>query len=138
MREFKFRAWDGDAMRYDITGFEHGNENEMAGVFIDGDYWRISDVAGIDQDEMHPRATVMQSTGLKDVDGVEIYESDIVKLSFGIPPTSARLQIIWKEYGWYLHSPSGGCEDFMKACYPSDLTIIGNIYENPELIEVTP
>lgn len=63
MRELKFRAWDGQSIRYDITGFEHGVKNEMDGVFIDGEYYSMRDeslTAALDG----RHASVMQYTGL--------------------------------------------------------------------------
>lgn len=80
-------------------------------------------------------ATIMQSTGLKDKNGKEVFVGDIIKCTRGC----LHEVYIEKEYGGtYI----GG----MPAVYLKDLRegyawteheeIIGNIYENPELLEV--
>ena len=84
--------------------------------------------------------TVGQFTGLRDYDGKEIFEGDIVKCCYMIP-----------EWGW-----SGGAEekeeevigaveycrgDFCIGEYPivgfqeNEMEVIGNIYDNPELLK---
>ena len=79
-------------------------------------------------------ATIMQSTGLKDKNGKEVFVGDIIKCTRGC----LHEVYIEKEYGGtYI----GG----MPAVYLKDLRegyawteheeIIGNIYENPELLE---
>lgn len=118
-RLLKFRAWDGEQIRYDVTGFEHGKSNEMAGIFLNGDYHAISETP------------VMQFTGLLDRNGKEIYEGDIVELK--------------RKAGWGTNA--GDIEvvkwDSRKCRYTighSDLTgnkyliVIGNIHENPEFL----
>lgn len=74
-REIRFRAWDGEKIRYDVTGFEHGQENEMEIVFLDGKIYTL-DIRNITR----PHALVMQYTGLKDKNGKEVYEGDILGL----------------------------------------------------------
>ena len=78
----------------------------------------------------------MQSTGLFDKNGVEIFEGDVVSFSI--------------DNGWdYVVSENGlivywdGCYQIMEngiryrinQCLEEDIEVIGNIYENPELLE---
>ena len=77
---------------------------------------------------------LMQSTGLKDMNGVEVFQGDIVRCSRGCPH-----EVFWlKEYAgmyvggmpaWYLSGLSEG------YAWTGEEEIIGNIYENPELLE---
>ncbi len=101
MRTLKFRAWDkkGNAMRDDIQAFY-------------GSFWDIL------KDD---RWVVMQYTGLKDKNGKEIYEGDILQ------------NISFKEcIGVMEWLEKDAC---FTRFYPLfNFEIIGNIYENPELI----
>lgn len=70
----------------------------------------------------------MQSTGLKDNDGIEFYEKDIVRNI-----DSEELGVVEYGEGQFRVSYNGVSEQLWEI--DKDLQIIGNIYENPELLE---
>lgn len=113
MREIKFRAWDKE-------------EQEM--------------IYGIEATPLHfyeylemENFMVMQYTGLKDKNDKEIYEGDIVKQWDGIK------QIIFEDFMWAAVEKLGevvnsSCEE-MLPFISNDCEVIGNIYENKELLD---
>ena len=107
MREIKFRAWDNhnkiwlDTELFNIVCNTGKLQRNGSAGFI----------GGVD---------ILQYTGLKDKNGVEIYEGDIVKYEYG-----QIFEIKW-DYGLLSH-----LENIW-------FKIIGNIYENPELTEEKP
>lgn len=73
--------------------------------------------------------TVGQFTGLKDSNGKEIYEGDIVSID-GANETHMRTIVFERGTFHFGHLPDGMCDY-------KDMKVIGNIHENPELLEVT-
>ena len=109
MREIKSRAWQKST----YTMFHHAN------IFYGG---------AIDA---HNKGEIilMQYTGLKDKNGVEIYEGDIIKN----PLYDVNYVVEYYEDGFV-----GWGKDRRDGCYlitDEDIEVIGNIHENPELIE---
>lgn len=140
-REIKFRAWDKDEKRWYKPTFEayRGNLFELVLSMRGQLAARTMNENGTDDELVAnmpgPRAwedrfILMQYTGLKDKNGVEIYEGDIVR---GVAGEDWVVE--WGTAGFILrcacHHPDG---DFY-SLDPSEVETIGNIYENPELLE---
>ena len=107
MREIKFRAWDKVEDCY------------VYPTVVDCllmSYWVEPWSEGQDY-------CLEQYTGLKDANGVDIYERDIVESMMGTP-----YLVEWDDYGWY---------PFTQDRKSHRCSIVGNIHENPELLNET-
>ena len=77
---------------------------------------------------------LMQSTGLTDKNGKEIYEGDVVKMVKNVYSEPTYYEVVRHRGGAYrLESKQYGCELWLRH---TDCEIAGNIYENPDLLEV--
>lgn len=76
---------------------------------------------------------LMQSTGLKDKNGKEIFEGDIVKMSKDAYSEPTYYEVVRHRGGAYrLESKQHGCELWLRH---TDCEVVGNIYENKELLD---
>lgn len=79
--------------------------------------------------------TVGQYTGLTDKNGKKIFEGDIVSghLDEAFPEDETRYKVIWDDYGWHIRD-STGTDTFEQGWAKQYFEVIGNIYDNPELL----
>ena len=110
MREIKFRA------KYkDSVGWAFSNPKRMSVFWQD------------EENDFYIPETVTQYTGLKDKNGKEIFEGDIMQW--------CNTTNVWQK--WIVKSCNGGWNPFisdMTTDKPFRYEVIGNIYENPDLL----
>jgi hypothetical protein len=112
MREIKFRGWADGRMLRDLIVTDHG-------WFID--FRDFENAIGF-------KTGLMQYTGMKDKNGVEIYEGDILTYAGMTLP-------IWIAWEHGIHAKWG--QDVMVAAYAVYGEVVGNIHQNPELLTPT-
>ena len=144
MRTIKFRAWDGKYMDYDVLV-------NSSGAFGEPDIKYNTPNTEINK---YPDNTIiMQFTGLHDKNGKEIYEGDVVNWGMHHPNSEEifhRYAIV--EFNpdiqfkiiFYINSQNGNRKEtdghifrFGQFAYKDTekhLQVLGNIYENPELL----
>lgn len=122
-REIKFRAWHKDLKKMFKIGqitLEKGtwnfepNDRDFIGISIPS----------------QPSFVLMQYTGLHDKNGKEIYEGDIVKSYYYIDTPNGEQERFNQKV---INYNDVLCEYKINAF--ENLEVIGNIYENPELLE---
>ena len=133
-REIKFRAWDKTYKRMNykvqVGNTDYADQNYTCNsIWVDyGDRksvgWMNADDKCID---------LMQFTGLKDKNGKEIYEGDIIKFEYNIGREIIG-EIIWSIGGYYVVKTSDEKWNKKIIPYPIELELIGNIYENADLL----
>nr|DAN82678.1 MAG TPA: YopX protein [Caudoviricetes sp.]DAT30387.1 MAG TPA: YopX protein [Caudoviricetes sp.] len=126
----KFRAWHkelGRMMLIEIMYFFFF-DNELEEL-------ELNDPVMNDHISVYPDEIVlMQSTGLKDKNGKEIFEGDVVKMAKDVYSEPTHYEVVRYRGGAYrLESKQHGCELWLRH---TNCEIVGNIYENPELLEV--
>ena len=128
-REIKFRVWDDQYNRM-LNWDEICNSkfNIIADENVE-----MSLLEFLLKYQPNKNMIIQQFTGLKDKNEKEIYEGDIVKeiYSVGIEGSGRPDVVKWAKFdhfisGWY-------CD--LIPLYGKNVEIVGNIYENPELIE---
>lgn len=130
--KIKFRAWDKEE-KYVVTG-----DDEQGSILgEEGGYFDL---------RVFPeRYEIMQFTGLKDKNGKEIYEGDILGFrEYTLPQHKGVWTVKWNAYCWDIIRQFKGLWEGDKGigCFEGEeklwrlhdrMEVIGNIYENPEL-----
>ena len=133
MREIKFRAWDRELKELRRVTLMEFPEWSVCTQGPDYKYYEIGDRNSF-KNEQTDRCILMQYTGLKDKNGKEIYEGDIVS----IETWYGDAKVFWDEGSWWASPDYPRCNRRLLARTDEQKEIVGNIYENPELIASEP
>lgn len=148
-REIKFRVWDKRYYEMIYDGHEkpklHKEDKEDADFLYDDDEWwptwelqALNAIAEM-QKKYSDRLYFMQYTGLKDKKGKEIYEGDIINWEYGKRYPGTVDAVVYQGYGYNPFIKSIGfdmeCLGHHLLNGTAECEVIGNIYENPELLK---
>lgn len=139
MREIKFRAWFPDKQEMKLVAMQNVYEGNKT-------YLYLSPIPMSDYEPIE----LMQYTGLKDKNGKGIYEGDVVRL-VDMPASPHQettvSEVFFCNGGFYFKSPFSEehmalqfitiPSPFANGYVPLECEVIGNIYENPELLKGT-
>ena len=150
MRNIKFRAWDKD---YEKMTYFDDEDYEYKPPFVfrldqvfkkDNNY---DDYEDFEYNDITDKVEIMQYTGLHDKNGKEIYERDIIEFSYDMfignfDTFVAKGKIVFEEGAFYVEvfENERTTEDEAYLLYSINLDtieVIGNIYENEELLNET-
>ena len=133
MRPIKFRAWVDKDFEGEVVMFYQKEKTDrmegdrklkccggqkpqgVLGYFLEGNY------------------PLMQFTGLLDKNGKEIYQGDIMEIPFD--EKGKVFEVVWAKDGWWANGYSHFDWDLKDTVEWEKGKVIGNIYENPELLK---
>lgn len=121
MREIKFRAWNALDSRDECRMLYQPNFSaDFRTIMPDGNEWDLP---------------VMQYTGLKDKNGKEVYEGDIVRWYRKSWAGNKDLEWAYEKVLWETISDDQGEYAGYDYTHWWNGEVVGNIYENPDLIK---
>lgn len=115
-REIEFRAWDKIKKEWVLKDVYFG----IDGRILEKEYQGFLEPTDIFE--------VSQWTGLRDSNGVKVFEGDIIETDYGYNKLEKNRYKVWFEDGMYL---VGACKLLFHVAHPK---VIGNIYQNPDLL----
>ena len=131
MREIKFRARDFERKQFNFLDLRDAIASDDA-YFLCGDQGTDWLEDRENSCTMSCKCELQQFTGLKDKNGVEIYEGDVIDGNLYDRKLPTRGQIVFDaHFSFYANKNEGGNTPIYRI---AEIKIIGNIHENPELL----
>lgn len=118
-REIKFKAWNGSQMSSNVITIQELANKDFA--------WDAN------------KLVWLEYTGLKDKNGIEIYDGDVLDSGGKYGYIGELVFVTWNqdELQWVVSTKDNDFRDCLRSCF-SDKSIvwevIGNVYQNPNLV----
>lgn len=126
MREIKFRAWDKNSKQWlEIKRMSFNSAGYVTGVDTwSGHFYAIADIE------------LIRFIDIEDKNGVEIYEGDITNTRWETPEKQfeSTSTVEWDDDGAYFKQVDVANGVTRTMDHSDYIEVIGNIYENPELL----
>ena len=141
-RDIKFRAWEDKNKKW-LLGYEYSNLGGFSLIgecVLSGEWGNVFDTFLFNKyGKKWEDLKIMQFTGLKDKNGKEIYEGDIVIYNRGIGNwTGQRMstthEIVFTDEVFAFVMKYGSSYIKLRKHWNYIYEVIGNIFENPELL----
>lgn len=133
-REIKFRTWDKEEkkMHYSDSKLDYDIWFSLARGKVEClQNCAYTDSFGDEHDDWQPLDNIMQYIGLRDKNGKEIYEGDIVE----IPKEDGYFKIEWDgDSARFVMNGDGLTVDFDNF-WSYEIEVVGNRFDNPELLD---
>lgn len=131
-REIKFRAWfslDKKMVEHENLSMQYDRDEGFTFAFDYMSYFDEENMKGTLNFEL------MQYTGLKDKNGKEIYEGDLLKDGKGV----GEVKWVQEHCAFLIRTLNPHMYHYLESDERlTESEVTGNIYENPELLEVSP
>ncbi|WAD02151.1 YopX family protein [Levilactobacillus brevis] len=130
----KFRVWDETQhkmLQVDCIEFIDGKAYWVEASPADGNVQGGND----DPVEDNSQLKLEQYTGLKDANGKEIYEGDIVKSSYKYAQPKISQVIMEDGNSYILGEDLATGNEMLVSDHINEIEVIGNVHTNPELLE---
>ncbi len=118
MRTIKFRVWEPNAKEMIYNGVY---------CHVSLDHNGVMNCTGFPEDVIP-----LQYTGLKDKKGKDVFEGDIINIYVTeMINEILKAEVIFNDGAFCIKYPDGNISAFVK----NEIEVIGNVYENPELLQ---
>ncbi len=136
--DIKFRVWDKVNKRMlniDTLALSFSPKGVLTSIYTYGpDFSNDPDILGDDEPDLDS-VILEQFTGLKDVNGKDIYEGDIIKSNYKYAQPKVSQIIIEDGNSYILGEDLATGNEMLVSDHIGEIKVIGNVHTNPELVE---